>query len=58
MPLVTCPLNTEKLRELRTFFDVWQNSNKFGAEIYLEVHSFVYRNALSEFVTELRDHIF
>ena len=52
MPQVTCPLDNEKLRELRTFFDVRRNSNNFGADIYLEVRSFVYRNAQLEFVTE------
>ena len=52
MPQVTRPLDTEKLRELRTLFDVRRNSNNFGADIYLEVRSFVYRNALAEFATE------
>ena len=52
MPQVTCPLDTENLRELRTLFDVRRNSNNFGADIYLEVRSFVYRNALAEFATE------
>ena len=52
MPQVTRPLDTEKLRELRTLFDVRWNSNNFGADIYLEVCSFVYHNALSEFVIE------
>ena len=52
VPQVTCPLDTEKLREIRTLFDVRRNSNNFGADIYLEVRSFVYRNALLEFVTE------
>ena len=52
VPQVTCPLDTEKLRELRTLFDVRRNSNNFGADIYLEVRSFVYRNALAEFATE------
>ena len=52
VPQVTCPLDTEKLRELRTLFDVRRNSNNFGADIYLEVRSFVYRNAQSEFMTE------
>ena len=52
MPQVTCPLDTEKLRELRTLFDVRRNSNNFGADIYLEVRSFVYRKDLAEFATE------
>ena len=52
VPQVTCPLDTEKLREIRTLFDVRRNSNNFGADIYLEVRSFVYRNAQSEFMTE------
>ena len=52
VPRVTCPLDTEKLCELRTLFDVRRNSNNFGADIYLEVLSFAYCNALSEFVTE------
>ena len=52
MPQVTCPLDREKLRELRTLFDVRRNSNNFRADIYLEVRSFVYRNALAEFATE------
>ena len=52
VPQVTRPLDTEKLRQLRTLFDVRRSSNNFGANIYLEVCSFVYRNALSEFVTE------
>ena len=52
VPQLTCPLDTEKLRELRTLFDVRRNSNNFGADIYLEVRSFVYRNALAEFATE------
>ena len=33
-------------------FDVWRNSNNFGADIYLDVRSFVYCNVLSEFVTK------
>ena len=52
VPQVTCPLDTEKLSELLTLFDVRQNSKNFGADIYLDVRSFVYRNALSGFVTK------
>ena len=52
MPQFICPLDKENLHELRTLFDVQQNGNNFGADIYLELRSFVYRNALSEFVTE------
>ena len=37
VPQVTRPLDTEKLRELRTLFDVRRSGNNFGANIYLEV---------------------